>query len=208
MLAVDSAHAGAVRAFPPCGFVAGIYARTDTTHGVWKAPSGADARLTGSAGLALSIDDLQAGAIDRAGINCLRRFPNIGDVVWGARTVAGADAQNPEWKYVPVRRLALFIESSIDRGLQWVAFEANAEALWAEVRAAIENFLYKLWTLGAFPGTTPRDAYFVRCDSSTMTQADIDSGRLNVVIGVAPTRPAEFVIIRIGLWAQCATCTA
>ena len=120
--------------------------------------------------------------------------------------MAGSDAQNSEWKYVSVRRLALFIEASIDRGLQWVVFEPNTEALWSEVRGAVGNFLHKLWRLGALAGTTPRDAYFVHCDATTMTQADIDAGRLNVVIGIALIRPAEFVIIRIGQLATCATC--
>lgn len=207
VLASDPMQRGAVRPYPPCGFVAGVYARTDAAHGVWKASAGAGAQLIGSSGLALAIDDDRSDAIARAGINCLRRFPDAGDVVWGARTMACSDAQNVQRKYVPVRRLALFIESSIDRGLQWVAFEPNAEALWAQVRAAVGDFLHTLWMQGALAGTTPREAYLVHCDTSTMTQADIDNGRLNVVIGVAPTRPAEFVIIRIGMWAQCATCT-
>ena len=207
VLAADPTHGGAIRAYPPSGFVAGVYARIDGAQGMWKAPGGSGAQLVGSVGLALTIDDAHSEAINRAGINCLRRLPATGDVVWGARTLAASGARNSEWKYVPVRRLALFVESSIDRGLQWVVFEPNAEALWAEVRSAVGDFLHKLWTLGALAGTTPREAFIVHCDRTTMTQADIDTGRLNVVIGVAPTRPAEFVVIRIGLWTQCATCT-
>lgn len=211
-LATDAAQRGAspaaVRSYPPCGFVAGIYARIDAAHGVWKAPGGSNACLIGSAGLALAIDDGHNDLIGRAGINCLRHFAASGDVVWGSRTMAAAHGRNTDWKYVPVRRLALFIEASVADGLQWVVFEPNADALWEAVRRAVGNFLQDLWTLGAFAGSTARDAYFVHCDRTTMTQADIDTGRLNIEIGFAPTRPAEFVIIRIGLWAQCRECDA
>ncbi len=206
VLAADATQGGMVRPFPPCGFVAGICARTDAALGVWKAPGGAGAQLIGSAGLALAIDDAHNDAINRAGINCLRHFPATGDVVWGARTMAGSDAQNSQWKYVPVRRLALFIEASIARGLQWAVFEPNAEALWSAVRDAVDDFLHQQWTRGALKGTTPREAWFVHCDATTMSQADIDNGHLVVVIGIAPTRPAEFVILRIGAFAQCRIC--
>jgi phage tail sheath protein FI len=131
-------------------------------------------------------------------LNTLREFPGQGVVIWGARTLAGQDGQAPEWKYLNVRRLLLFIERSIDEGIRWAAFEPNAEPLWAKLRQTIGNFLTVLWRDGAFPGTRQEDAFFVKVDRSTMTQNDIDDGILNVLVGVAPVRAAEFVILRFG----------
>jgi uncharacterized protein len=176
----------------PCApAVAGVIARIDTTRGVWKAPAGTEATLTEVLSLELTpqeIDELKPRRV-----NALRTLPAVGAVVWGARTAT----DDPEWKYVPVRRLALFVERSIEQGLQWVVFEANDEPLWAGVRLIVNDFLIDLWRQGALAGTKPDDAYFVRCDRATMTQADVDSGRLVVLVGVAPLAPAEFVIIRI-----------
>jgi phage tail sheath protein FI len=208
VLAPDPPRNGSIRAFPPCGFVAGIYARTDATRGVWKAPAGPDATLIGSTGLTAAIDTGDADTISTLGIDCLRTLADLGDVVWGARTLADDYASASEFKYVPVRRLQLHVEASIERGLQWTVFEPNAEPLWAQVRLTIGDFLQNLWRSGALMGTAAREAWFVKCDATTMTRADIDNGRLVVEIGIAPLQPAEFVIIRIGAWAQCEQCRA
>jgi hypothetical protein len=176
----------------PCApAVAGIYARMDRIRGVWKAPAGGDATLHRP--LSRQLTDAQAGELAQRRVNALREFPGTGAVVWGART-ASAD---PEWKYVPVRRLLLFLERSIERGLDWVVFEPNAEPTWAQVRLSVGTFLDSLWRQGAFAGSTPRESYFVQCDQTTMTRDDLDSGRLIVLIGVAPIKPAEFIIFRI-----------
>ncbi len=176
----------------PCApAVAGVYARTDMTRGVWKAPAGGEAKLHRP--LSRHLTDSQTDELTQRHVNALREFPGSGAVVWGARTAA----DDPEWKYVPVRRLFLFMERSIERGLQWVVFEPNAEPTWAQVRLSVGAFLDNLWRQGAFVGSTPRESYFVRCDRTTMTQNDINSGRLIVLIGVAPIKPAEFVIFRV-----------
>ena len=175
-------------------------ARTDANRGVWKAPAGTDATLNGVLDLAAPLNDLENGQINPKGVNALRNFPAYGRVAWGARTLKGADAQADEYKYVPVRRLALFLEESLYRGTQWVVFEPNDEPLWAQIRLNVGVFMNGLFRQGAFQGSTPQEAYFVRCDRSTMTQNDIDNGRLICLIGVAPVRPAEFVIFRIGQW--------
>jgi Bacteriophage tail sheath protein len=157
--------------FPPCGFVAGIYASTDATRGVWKAPAGIDASLTGALGLQYVLTDMQNGLLNPLAVNCLRQFPNFGNVVWGARTIAGNDALGSQWKYVSIRRLALFIESSLYAGTQWAVFEPNAEPLWGQVRLSIGTFLQGLFLQGAFAGTTPQQAYFVKCDDESNTDA-------------------------------------
>jgi hypothetical protein len=178
----------------PCApAVAGVYARADRTRGVWKAPAGGEAKLHRP--LSRHLTDSQTDELTQRHVNALRDFPGIGAVVWGARTAS----DDPEWKYVPVRRLFLFMERSIERGLQWVVFEPNGEPAWAQVRLSVGAFLDNLWRQGAFAGSTTRESYFVRCDRTTMTQNDIDSGRLIVLIGVAPIKPAEFVIFRIQL---------
>ncbi len=183
--------------FAPCGAVAGIYARTDNSRGVWKAPAGLDAGLVGVRELAYKMTDGENGKINPLGINALRTFPVIGNVVWGARTLDGADILASEWKYIPVRRLALFIEESLYRGTQWVVFEPNDEPLWAQIRLNIGAFMQDLFRQGAFQGTTPREAYLVKCDKETTTQNDIDRGIVNIVVGFAPLKPAEFVVIKI-----------
>jgi phage tail sheath protein FI len=146
---------------------------------------------------AVAMTDVENARLNAAGLNGLRLFPGHGAVAWGARTLRGADEEASEWKYLPVRRTALFIEESLYRGLQWVVFEPNGEPLWARIRAVVATFLQGLHGQGAFPGRTPGEAYFVRCDASTTTRDDIDRGVANVVVGFAATKPAEFVVIRI-----------
>lgn len=186
-----------VEPFAPCGAVAGAIARTDASRGVWKSAAGSQATLRGALGLEVKLTDRENGAINRLGVNCLRQFPTTGLVVWGARTLQGADALASEWKYLAVRRTALFIEESLYRGTQWVVFEPNDEPLWAKIRFNIGAFMQNLLRQGAFQGTSPREAYFVRCDSETTTQADITNGVVNIVVGFAPLKPAEFVVIRL-----------
>jgi phage tail sheath protein FI len=186
-----------LRTFAPSGLVAGLYARTDIERGVWKAPAGTDAALRGVQGLVYQLTDPENGALNPLGLNCLRNFPVYGHVAWGARTLEGADAEASEWKYVPVRRLALFIEESLYRGTKWVVFEPNDEPLWAQIRLNIGAFMQSLFLQGAFQGKTPREAYQVKCDKTTTTQNDIDRGIVNIVVGFAPLKPAEFVIIKI-----------
>ncbi len=193
----DPLRDGAVRAFAPSGTVAGIMARTDSARGVWKAPAGIEAGLSGATGLSVPLTDGENGRLNPIGINCLRTFPVIGSVVWGARTLRGADLLADEYKYVPVRRFALFLEETLFRGTQWVVFEPNDAPLWSQIRASIGAFMQDLFRQGAFQGQTPRDAYFVRCDAETTTQYDIDRGIVNIVVGFAPLKPAEFVVVSI-----------
>ncbi|MFQ5856214.1 MAG: phage tail sheath family protein [Anaerolineae bacterium] len=183
--------------FAPCGAVAGIFARTDAQRGVWKAPAGLDATVTGVRELSYKLTDGEHGQLNPLGVNCLRAFPVVGHVVWGARTLEGADRLASEWKYIPVRRLALFIEESLYRGTQWVVFEPNDEPLWAQIRLNVGAFMHNLFRQGAFAGKTPREAYFVKCNKETTTQNDINLGIVNIVVGFAPLKPAEFVIIKI-----------
>jgi len=184
------------RSLPTSGAVAGLYARTDSTRGVWKAPAGTEARIAGGAPEEL-LTDRQHGPLNTAGLNCLRAFPVYGVINWGARTLDGADARASEWRYVPVRRLALYIESSLRRGLQWVVFEPNDEPLWGQIRLNVGAFMNQLHRQGAFQGASARDAFLVKCDSETTTQADINLGIVNVLVAFAPVRPAEFVVLRI-----------
>jgi uncharacterized protein len=186
-----------LRTFAPSGVVAGLYARIDSTRGVWKAPAGTEATLTGVQSLVYKLSDAEQGALNPLGLNCFRTFPVYGTVLWGARTLLGADAQASQWKYVPVRRLALFLEVSLYRGNQWVVFEPNDEPLWGQIRLNVGSFMQDMFRKGAFQGQTPADAYFVKCDSSTTTQNDIDQGIVNILVGFAPLKPAEFVIIQI-----------
>ena len=186
-----------IEEFPPSGMIAGIMARTDVTRGVWKAPAGVDAALVGAQGLSVTMNDDENGQLNPLGINCLRTFPIYGNIVWGARTLRGADALGDEYKYVPVRRTALFIEESLYRGLKWVVFEPNDEPLWGQIRLNVGAFMQGLFRQGAFQGTSARDAYFVACDKSTTTQNDINLGIVNVVVGFAPLKPAEFVVLKI-----------
>ena len=183
--------------FVPCGAVAGLFARTDTTRGVWKAPAGLDATLVGVPKLSVSLTDDENGELNPKGINCLRAMPAAGRVIWGSRTRVGDDRLASEWKYVPVRRTALYIEESLYRGTQWVVFEPNDEPLWAQIRLNVGAFMHNLFRQGAFQGTTPRDAYFVKCDKETTTQTDLNLGIVNIVVGFAPLKPAEFVVIKL-----------
>ncbi|HEU4778498.1 MAG TPA: phage tail sheath subtilisin-like domain-containing protein [Steroidobacteraceae bacterium] len=183
--------------FVPCGAVAGIMARTDVARGVWKAPAGLDAAVNGIQGFDVNLNDAENGMLNPLGINCLRAFPINGRVVWGARTLRGADQLADEYKYVPVRRTALYIEESLYRGTQWVVFEPNDEPLWAQIRLNVGAFMHSLFRQGAFQGTTPRDAYFVKCDKETTTQDDINKGIVNILVGFAPLKPAEFVVIKL-----------
>jgi phage tail sheath protein FI len=179
-------------AVPPSGFVAGIYARNDTQRGVYKAP--ANEVVTGALRFESDINFAQQELLNPLGVNCLRYLSGRGYRLWGAR-LASSD---PEWKYVSDRRYFNYLESSIDRGTQWAVFEPNGERLWANVRQTIADFLYNEWRGGALLGTSVEEAFFVRCDRSTMTQNDLDNGRLICLIGVAIIKPAEFVIFRIG----------
>jgi hypothetical protein len=176
---------------PPGGHIAGIYARSDAQRGVHKAPGNEPVR--GVSRLQTNVSKAEQDVLNPKGVNCIRSVPDRGIRVWGARTTS----RNPNWKYVNVRRLFLYIEESLDEGTQWVVFEPNNEALWARVRQTISNFLTTVWRTGALMGSTADEAFYVRCDRTTMTQDDIDNGRLIVEIGVAPTKPAEFVVLRI-----------
>lgn len=188
---------GQLEPFAPCGAVAGVIARTDASRGVFKAPAGLDASLNGVRQLAVSLTDAENGELNPLGINCLRALPAAGRVIWGARTLVGDDRLASEWKYVPVRRLALHIEESLYRGTQWVVFEGNDEPLWSQIRLNVGAFMNTLFRQGAFQGRTPREAYFVKCDAETTTQNDINLGVVNIVVGFAPLKPAEFVIIKL-----------
>jgi phage tail sheath protein FI len=183
--------------FPPCGYVAGAFAATDASRGVWKAPAGIQANLSGSLGLQTTLTDLQNGGLNQMAVNCLRQFPVYGNVVWGARTMDGADAVGSQYKYVPIRRLALFLESSLYQGTQWVVFEPNDEQLWGQVRLSIGTFLQDLFLKGAFAGSTREQAYFVKCDGDNNPDSSIALGIVNITVGFAPLYPAEFVVIQI-----------
>lgn len=197
ILLSDPLQNGRLRAFPNSGLMAGLWARTDGARGIWKAPAGIEAGLRGVQALDYVMTDAENGVLNPLGLNCIRTFPTFGTVSWGARTLAGADARASEWKYVPVRRTALFIEESLYRGTQFAVFEPNDEPLWAQIRLAIGSFMQNMFRQGAFQGATPRQAFFVKCDSTTTTQADIDLGIVNIHVGFAPLKPAEFVVISI-----------
>lgn len=179
---------------PPSGFVAGIYARSDNERGVWKAPANEVVRT--ALGFESTIARAQQEVLNPEGINCFRFFEGRGNRLWGARTISS----DPEWKYVNVRRYFAYLERSIDKGTQWAVFEPNGDLLWANVRRTISDFLLNEWQSGALLGDKPEKAFFVRCDRSTMTQNDLDNGRLVALVGVAPVKPAEFVIFRVGQW--------
>lgn len=183
--------------FPPSGIIAGIMARTDATRGVWKAPAGADAALSGIQGLQVNLNDGDNGQLNALGINSLRSFRTYGNVAWGARTLRSSDQLADEYKYLPVRRLALMIEETLYRSTQWAVFEPNDEPLWSQLRLNIGAFMHDLFRQGAFQGQSPKDAYFVRCDSTTTTQSDINKGIVNIMVGFAPLKPAEYVVIYI-----------
>jgi phage tail sheath protein FI len=183
---------------PPSGFMAGLFARIDLEHGVWKVPGGRAADLAGAVDVGVALDQRAIAALTGANVNAIRRFGGGGPVAWGARTLAPPGEL--EWKYVNVRRLAIFLERSIDEGTQWAVFEPNDEPLWGELRRVVDGFLTAVWRQGGLVGTRPQEAWFVQCGlGSTMTQADIDNGRAIVDVGIAPLRPAEFVILRFAL---------
>jgi phage tail sheath protein FI len=191
----DPLNAAQPRLSPPSGTVAGLYARTDATRGVWKAPAGTESTLVKVEGLEYTLTDAENAQLNPLAVNVLREFSRA-FVAWGARTLQGTDSKGDEYKYVPVRRLALYLEESIYRGTQWVVFEPNDEPLWAQIRLNVGAFLFALFRQGAFQGGTPKDAYFVKCDRATTTQDDINRGIVNFVVGFAPLKPAEYVIIR------------
>jgi phage tail sheath protein FI len=197
ILAPDALQGNRPREFPPCGFIAGIYARTDADRGVWKAPAGTEASLTGVIGVKEVLTDLENGVLNLQAINCIRSFAVYGIVAWGARTLQGNEERGSEWKYIPVRRTALFLEESLYRGLKWVVFEPNDEPLWAQIRLNVGAFMHRLFRQGAFQGRSPQEAYFVKCDKETTTQDDINRGIVNILVGFAPLKPAEFVVIKI-----------
>jgi len=197
LLQPDPLSGNQVETFAPCGAVAGVFARTDASRGVWKAPAGIQATFANVPDLSVKLTDAENGELNQLGINCLRAFPVIGQVVWGSRTLRGADQLADENKYIPVRRTTLFLEESLRRGLQWAVFEPNDESLWSAIRLNVGAFMQTLFRQGAFQGASAREAYFVKCDSETTTQSDIDLGIVNVIVGFAPLKPAEFVVISI-----------
>jgi uncharacterized protein len=196
-LVVPSPAGGSPLPCGPCGAVAGVMARTDRRRGVWKAPAGPESVLQGATGLSRTIDDDEQEALNQAGVNALRAFPGRGLVVWGARTLASGDRAASEWKYIPVRRLSLFLEASIEDGTAWAAHEPNGAAMWAELRRLVSHFLDERYRAGAFAGRTAREAYFVKCDAQTTNAADIEAGQTHVVVGFAPLKPAEFVVLEV-----------
>jgi len=180
---------------PPSGFAAGMYARIDAKRGVWKAPAGTEANIAGAVGLLADTTDAQQDFLNPIGVNVIRSFPASGLVIWGSRTLA--TRSDPEYRYVPVRRTAIFLEQSIYNGIQWAVFEPNDEDLWASLRLNITSFMLLQFQAGAFQGKTASDAFFVKCDNTTTTQADIDAGIVNILVGFAPLKPAEFVVLRL-----------
>jgi phage tail sheath protein FI len=188
---------GGQRLSAPSGTLAGLYARTDSTRGVWKAPAGVAANLNGAQAVERPMSNGENGVINPLGVNAIRQLNPYGIVSWGARTLRGGDAFGSDYKYIPVRRLALYIEESLYRGTQWVVFEPNDESLWAAIRLNVGVFMASLFRQGAFAGASPREAYFVKCDGETTPQADVDRGVVNIIVGFAPLKPAEFVVISI-----------
>jgi phage tail sheath protein FI len=180
---------------PPSGFVAGTYARIDSRRGVFKAPAGTEANVGGAIGLAADTTDVQQDFLNPIGLNVIRTFPASGIVIWGARTLA--TRSDPEYRYIPVRRLAIFLEQSIYNGIQFAVFEPNDEPLWASLRLNISAFMFLQFRAGAFQGRSANDAFFVKCDATTTTQQDIDAGRVNILVGFAPLKPAEFVVLQL-----------
>lgn len=197
LMEADPMQNNQIGTFVPCGAVAGVFAATDAQRGVWKAPAGTLASIAGIVGQSVPLTNNENGNLNPLGVNCLRTFPTTGTVVWGSRTLQGDDRLGSQWKYIPVRRTALFLEESLYRGLQWVVFEPNDEPLWAQIRLNVTSFMQDLFRKGAFQGKTPKDAYLVKCDSETTTQTDIDNGIVNILVGFAPLKPAEFVILQI-----------
>jgi phage tail sheath protein FI len=199
---LDENNNSTLHSFVPSGAIAGVIARTDSDRGVWKAPAGIKATLVGVSDLTVLLTDEENGDLNLRGVNCLRIFSGDGVVVWGSRTMArtdqgGRESLADQWKYLSVRRTALFIEESLYRGTRWAVFEPNDESLWSQLRLTVSGFMNNLYSKGAFQGSCPVEAYFVKCDNKTTTQEDIDKGMVNIVIGFAPLIPAEFVILKI-----------
>ncbi len=181
---------------PPCGYAAGMWSKIDGRRGVWKAPAGVETGLLGLAGLEHTVEDAEQDFLNPLGVNALRTLPGYGRVIWGSRTLS--TKADPEWRYVPVRRTAIFIGESIYNGIQWAVFEPNSHQLWSSLRSNVGSFMDGLFRSGAFQGEKASAAYFVRCGlGDTMTQGDIDRGQVIVIVGFAPLKPAEFVIVRI-----------
>jgi uncharacterized protein len=197
VVAVDPLLNGGTRVMPNSGFMAGIWAQTDSQVGVWKAPAGLDASINGIVGLEWKMNDAENGMLNPIGVNCLRTFPIGGSVVWGTRTMRGADQLGDEYNYVPVRRTLLYIMDWVLQNTKWAVFQPNDERLWSALRLQIGTFMQGLWKEGALFGTSADKAFFVNCDAATTTPADIDAGRVNVQIGFAPVRPAEFVVVTV-----------
>jgi len=195
---VSSLNGSSTVTIPPCGHLAGVYAQTDAVRGVWVAP--ANVPLAGVTALSHDLTAAESDELNSRGIDLIRSFPTQGITVWGARTTTD---QAADWKYIEVRRFMIFLEQSIAEGTQWAVFEPNGPALWTVVRSSIENFLETIWKQGALRGSTQHEAFFVRCDPTTMMQTDLADGRLVCIVGVAPVRPAEFVIIQISIQTQC-----
>ncbi|HEY2360458.1 MAG TPA: phage tail sheath subtilisin-like domain-containing protein [Candidatus Angelobacter sp.] len=197
MLVDDPVGAGKnpTRFVPPSGFVAGMYARIDNTRGVWKAPAGTEANVIGPLDLEYSVTDSEQDILNPIGVNCIRKFPASGIIIWGARTMG--TLSDPEWRYVPVRRYAIYLEQSIYRGTQWAVFEPNDQRLWAALKSNIEDFLMGEFRQGALAGTTPQQAFAVKCDADLNPDSEVNAGRVNMEVKFAPLKPAEFVIIRI-----------
>ena len=193
---VQYSEAGLKKLIGPSGMIAGLMARTDSQRGVWKAPAGTEADLRGVLDVEVNLTDLENGVLNKLGVNCIRKFPS-GIVNWGARTLDGSDDIGSEWKYIPIRRLALFLEESLFRGTKWVVFEPNDEPLWASIRLNLNAFMRSLFRQGAFQGSTPDKAFYVKCDGETTTQNDRNLGIVNIEVGFAPLKPAEFVVIKI-----------
>ena len=193
----DPQNGGRLRDVGPSGTLAGLWAATDVARGVWKAPAGVDVKLVNVPQLVYNLADRENGVLNPLGINCLRNFPVYGNVSWGARTLFGSDVQASDWKYIPIRRLALFLEESLFRGTKWVVFEPNDEPLWAQIRMNVGSFMHDLFRQGAFQGSTPEQAYLVKCDAEINTPFEVNRGIVNILVGFAPLKPAEFVIIQI-----------
>jgi uncharacterized protein len=200
-LATTDPVTGSPATSPPSGFVAGVYGKVDTSQGVWQSPAGIQTTLLGTTGVTPAgiMTDPQQGILNQNGVNCLRQFPAVGTVVFGARTTAGADANTAQqqWKYVAVRRMALFIEQSLQANLTWAVFEPNAEPLWSALTREVTAFMLSLFRQGAFAGSTPSQSFVVQCGATTTTAQDVANGRVNILVGFAPLIPAEFVVIQI-----------
>jgi len=199
LLFADPLAGNRAAAFAPCGAIAGAIARNDAERGLWKAPSGESANLIGAQESTLPLDEPQQKLLNKQGLNCLRNFHGRGLVIWGVRTLAGADELGSEWKYIAVRRLALFIEQSLEAALAWAVFEPNGEALWARLRQEASSFMQSLLHEGAFQGSKPEEAFFVQCGRESTAPNDLAQGRIILLIGFAPIKPAEFILLRLRL---------